>query len=381
MSEQSYFNKAWPLCLDASKVSGVRPEIIFAQSALETGYGLHAPQNNFFGIKGAGGSEVTTEYIAGVATRLQQHFLGYATMAASFQGYASFIRRNRRYATFRSGGSISAELVALGTSGYATDPNYALKVGVIVDKVPHYLEVYSESYVMRNLIDSYPLKISATAKATVTVDKPSPQPENIVMSDLSKFLENHKNLLGVAANVINGLLAVAPIPAIERAAIGDVVSGIAAVVAQPTPAITIAAGPAMGGAGGPLPPNAGPIAVALAAMGGAAVTGDTGIVGPGNGTVGVVTLPAVPGLTNVIQPAPPPSAPSPVQQSFKDAVIGDAIAQAETLIPELFQQYTSGGFTVGALEVDALQGAENVVQELEDEFNPGLGIKKNPNAN
>src|SRR5579859_355765 len=133
--ELAFFNSMWPLCIANSKATGVHAEIIFAQSALETGYGVEAPQNNYFGIKGPGESLTTVEYIHGVAHTLQQHFAGYPSMAESAAGYARFINTNRRYIPFKNAGSLAAQLVALGQSGYATDPKYVSKLEPIIDNL------------------------------------------------------------------------------------------------------------------------------------------------------------------------------------------------------------------------------------------------------
>jgi len=49
-----FFQTMMPHALAASQATGVDPRIIIAQSALETGYGRHAPGNNYFGIKATG---------------------------------------------------------------------------------------------------------------------------------------------------------------------------------------------------------------------------------------------------------------------------------------------------------------------------------------
>lgn len=330
---QDYFNVAWPLCLVESKVTGVTPEVIFAQSALETGYGLHTPQNNFFGIKGAGGNLTTTEYVHGVATRLQQHFTGYASMASSFQGYANFLLRNRRYKNFRSAGSISAELVALGTSGYATDPNYAMKVGKIVDLIPQYLQVYSETY---------KLPVSAPVSAPVAVTQAAHAKDANVMTtvvqQIEGFFSDHKSALSTASNIIKGLLQFAPIPEAASNAIGDVVTGLDAMVQAPIPVVT--------------DPVTGVVSVASPIV--AAETP-------------AVVVEPVAGNTTV---------------NIEGTLLADAIKEGEALVPDLFAQYTSGNLTLRTAEGDAALAAEHFIDDAEkDVFNPALGIVKSPTSN
>lgn len=330
---QDYFNIAWPLCLIESKVTGVTPEVIFAQSALETGYGLHHPQNNYFGIKGSGQNLTTTEVVHGVATKLQQHFAGYASMASSFQGYANFLLRNRRYKNFRSAGSISSELVAIGTSGYATDPQYAMKLGAIVDKVPQDLEEYSKVY---------KLPVSASVSATVAVNQSAQQKDmqamTTVVQQIEGFFSDHKSALNTASNIIKGLLQFAPIPAAASNAIGNVVTGLDAMVQAPVPVV--------------VDPASGVVTVKAPVV----ETASIAVVDPATVTTGAVNI--------------------------EGTLLADAIKEGEALVPELFAQYTAGNFTLRTAEGDLALGAERFVDDAEkDVFNPALGIVKNPIGN
>lgn len=126
----------WPNAQRAGAATGVDPRIIFAQSALETGWGKSAPNNNYFGIKGSGSSQTTREYINGRWVTIRDSFRGYSSAADSADGYASFINSNPRYASMRNAVGMEAQLDALGRSGYATDPNYINKLSSIIDNIP-----------------------------------------------------------------------------------------------------------------------------------------------------------------------------------------------------------------------------------------------------
>lgn len=117
-----------PKAIEESKKTGVDPRIILAQAGLETGWGAHAPQNNYFGIKGAGGTETTQEFVNGKMVTTQANFAGYQSPDASFDAYADFINKNPRYAAMKSAHGLDAQTAALGASGYATDPDYASKI-------------------------------------------------------------------------------------------------------------------------------------------------------------------------------------------------------------------------------------------------------------
>jgi flagellum-specific peptidoglycan hydrolase FlgJ len=114
--------------IEESQKTGVDPRIILAQSGLETGWGAHAPQNNYFGIKGGGASETTQEFVNGKMVTTQANFAGYQSPDASFDAYADFINKNPRYAAMKSAHGLDAQTAALGASGYATDPDYASKI-------------------------------------------------------------------------------------------------------------------------------------------------------------------------------------------------------------------------------------------------------------
>ena len=130
-----FFSSLLPYAVQASQRTGVDPRIILAQAALESGYGKHAPGNNLFGIKShgqAGGQSLaTTEVVNGRPVRVTDSFRSYASPGESVAGYADFINSNPRYKPLRTAQGLDAQLQALGQSGYATDPNYAQKVGAI----------------------------------------------------------------------------------------------------------------------------------------------------------------------------------------------------------------------------------------------------------
>lgn len=137
--QQNFFNQMWPLAQSASQRTGVPAQVIFAQSALETGWGRQAPQNNYFGIKGPGGSQQTREYIGGRWVTVNDSFRGYGSMAESVDGYVSFITNpnSRRWGAARNASSPEEAARAIAAGGYATDPNYAGKLMSIIRSIPN----------------------------------------------------------------------------------------------------------------------------------------------------------------------------------------------------------------------------------------------------
>lgn len=138
-NKQDFIQAMMPHAERVSERTGVDARIIVAQAALESNWGKSAPGNNYFGIKshGAEGGNTlsTTEVINGKTVRINDSFRAYGSMAESVEGYGDFIMRNRRYAAMRNAPDIDSQIAALGASGYATDPNYARKIGSIAKSI------------------------------------------------------------------------------------------------------------------------------------------------------------------------------------------------------------------------------------------------------
>jgi flagellar protein FlgJ len=138
-----------------SQETGIPAEFMLAQAAHETGWGRAAmktrdgqPAHNLFGIKATAGwtgkvAEVaTTEYINGQPRRVMAKFRAYDSPEASFRDYAQLITGNRRYAAAvqslqqgEAGTPALAQRFArhLQAAGYATDPEYANKLGRVIN--------------------------------------------------------------------------------------------------------------------------------------------------------------------------------------------------------------------------------------------------------
>lgn len=114
----------------------VDPNAILAQAALETGWGKSAPGNNFFGIKGAGQSHATNEFMDGQMQRVTDSFRAYESPEQSFLDYADLISGGRYLpglaGTARDPASHGANMAALG---YATDPEYGQKFRSVYERI------------------------------------------------------------------------------------------------------------------------------------------------------------------------------------------------------------------------------------------------------
>ncbi|MCB1666984.1 MAG: flagellar assembly peptidoglycan hydrolase FlgJ [Porticoccaceae bacterium] len=147
-SPEQFIRDVWDHAVNAASELGVDPQVLVAQSALETGWGkkvIRAADGsssfNLFGIKAngdwKGGSAVvnTVEYRDGLASIEKAAFRVYDSLASSFDDYVSFLKANPRYQQALEKVSDSSEFVSeLQSAGYATDPQYAEKIMNIVNR-------------------------------------------------------------------------------------------------------------------------------------------------------------------------------------------------------------------------------------------------------
>lgn len=141
-TQQDFVNRMLPHAMQASAATGVPPQLMLGQAALESGWGRReinmrdgSSSHNLFGIKANAGwtgkvaEVVTTEYKNGVASKQVEKFRAYASYEEAFRDYASMISSNPRYANvLQQAGSPAGMAQALQQSGYATDPKYAEKL-------------------------------------------------------------------------------------------------------------------------------------------------------------------------------------------------------------------------------------------------------------
>lgn len=139
-SADTFVQSIWPHAVKAGEQLGVDPEVLVAQSALETGWGEHvrrtADGNNsfsLFGIKadqrwqGDRVSVSTLEYRDGAMQREKAQFRSYDCVAEAFNDYVDFIQSSPRYQSALEN-TDSSYIESLQEAGYATDPAYADKI-------------------------------------------------------------------------------------------------------------------------------------------------------------------------------------------------------------------------------------------------------------
>ncbi|OGT03843.1 MAG: flagellar rod assembly protein/muramidase FlgJ [Gallionellales bacterium RBG_16_57_15] len=148
-AQQGFVDRMLPFANQASQASGVPPQLMLGQAALESGWGQReirmadgSNSFNLFGIKASGGWDgkvaevMTTEYKNGVAYKQVEKFRAYSSYTEAFQDYAGLISNNPRYAdVLQQGGDVAGMAQAMQKAGYATDPKYADKLVSIMGKI------------------------------------------------------------------------------------------------------------------------------------------------------------------------------------------------------------------------------------------------------
>ncbi|MDH5767110.1 MAG: glucosaminidase domain-containing protein, partial [Gammaproteobacteria bacterium] len=139
---ESFVQDIWPHARRAADQLGVSPDVLVAQSALETGWGKHVRyfsngdnSFNLFGIKadkrwqGESISFNTLEFNDGAMQKQQARFRAYGSLAEAFNDYVDFIQTNPRYQpALEKAYNPAAFTQELQRAGYATDPDYAEKI-------------------------------------------------------------------------------------------------------------------------------------------------------------------------------------------------------------------------------------------------------------
>ena len=122
----------WAEFYDYGKSAGAKfPEVVSAQFALESGWGKHlAAKNNFFGLKGTAGMDVTVsntrEVYGGQETYVDAAFVNFDTPLDSVKYLAKLWYKDYKgYKGINNAGNAIQAAAMLKQQGYATDPVYA----------------------------------------------------------------------------------------------------------------------------------------------------------------------------------------------------------------------------------------------------------------
>lgn len=167
-----FFLKYYPFAKESEAATGVPALVTLVQAGVESGWGKHAPGNNFFGIKagshwtgktqklktwecGSTGNSVLDKikdtiiqiFAPGSAQgaagcnakgfysyRVWGVFRAYDTPRDSFIDHGKFLQENKRYKTAFDTSTPQAFAVEIARAGYATDPTYGEILAGMIDK-------------------------------------------------------------------------------------------------------------------------------------------------------------------------------------------------------------------------------------------------------
>jgi flagellar protein FlgJ len=148
-TQDEFVQAILPAATAAGRELGVDPATVIAHAALETGWGKSVPMGadgkpsfNLFGIK-AGGSwsgevanSTTHEFQGGRMQKVVDGFRSYESPGESVGDYVKLLRSSPRYAAaLGTGDDTAAFAKALQRGGYATDPDYAMKLTAVAARL------------------------------------------------------------------------------------------------------------------------------------------------------------------------------------------------------------------------------------------------------
>ncbi len=138
---QAFIATILPSARKANESWGVPISVLIAQSAQETGWGVHVTDNAYFGIKGKSPSGDSTtftthEVVNGKSVKIDDSFRAYKDIDEAADDYGRFLAENPRYdGCFLYKDKPEKFVAALAAAGYATDPLYATK---LLNIIRHY---------------------------------------------------------------------------------------------------------------------------------------------------------------------------------------------------------------------------------------------------
>ena len=134
-----------PYVLEDMKKTGILASLTASQAFIESNKGnskLTQNANNLFGIKGAynGQSVVmkTTEYVHGVAVRVDAAFRKYPSWLESIADHSRLFNQYKRYENLRGCADYTQACINVQKDGYATSPTYAQTLIKTIEKYKLY---------------------------------------------------------------------------------------------------------------------------------------------------------------------------------------------------------------------------------------------------
>lgn len=147
MRVSEFINKFYPAAKKNEEEYKVPALLTLAQAALESGWGEHAPKNNFFGIKAgkSWGGKVqylkTTEVVGGKTVKVEAPFRAYSSPEECFADHAEVIKKNWSKVLKTDDPRKAVKyLQEKQNKVYATDPAYEPKILRIIEMLEHQLQ-------------------------------------------------------------------------------------------------------------------------------------------------------------------------------------------------------------------------------------------------
>lgn len=139
---KDYLDWITPKAKIVGLAKGIPYQAIVVQTALETGWGkssLLKKYNNFGGIKAKKGEASvnmgTKEFIGGQMISIIDGFKVWNSPTSGLFGYADFFHENKRYKNALNYPNDPYKFISeIKKAGYATDPNYILKLHGMLKK-------------------------------------------------------------------------------------------------------------------------------------------------------------------------------------------------------------------------------------------------------
>lgn len=134
MTPQAFIAAIAPPAKVCARNTRVPASVTVAQAALESGWGVHAPGMNLFGIKANPGwhgpftTKLTHEVVNGETVQVTSRFRAYSSWLCSIEDHADFLIRNPRYHPAFACSNGTEFVTAVAHCGYSTSPEYAALV-------------------------------------------------------------------------------------------------------------------------------------------------------------------------------------------------------------------------------------------------------------
>lgn len=146
VSNQDFIAEIGQYAQDNYEDSGILPSVVIAQAILESDFGasdLAATYNNLYGYKAHGNQLAvdmpTLEYVEGVWIEVSEPFKVYQSWRDSVRDHGKLMYEGTEwdsnlYQGVVNAGHYTEATKALQEAGYATDPNYSVKLNNLIEK-------------------------------------------------------------------------------------------------------------------------------------------------------------------------------------------------------------------------------------------------------